>query len=376
MKFCVVSSDPLYKYLEKGEIKPRYWNPENIFDEVHVFSFCRRDIEPLEVQALAGDARLEIIPLGEPTVGGLFGQLRTVKAAINRIQPDLIRAHNPWHAGLLGVLAGASAGVPVVISLHTHYDARRRHEGGMFLRALRPFERFSISRAAEVWCVSNYLTDYATGMGAKNVSVIYNRVYAEQFTPAVAQRHSRPRILSVGRLDPPKDQECLIRAICGLEVDLVLVGDGENRHELESLAQDLNISESVHFVGSVPHREIQNHYGVADIFALATHYEGFCIPILEAMAAGLPVVASDTQPLTEILGGTGLVVDHDPDAFRAAFQRLIDDANLAGELATRARQRAAYLDGSEMERREASLYRRVIEDHRQATGARSGKWRR
>ena len=76
MKFCVFSSDPLYKYHQKGEIKARYWNPEELFDEVCVFTFCDQDIAPEKVQALVGRARLCIVPLGYPSPLRLWGQRR------------------------------------------------------------------------------------------------------------------------------------------------------------------------------------------------------------------------------------------------------------------------------------------------------------
>ena len=361
MRFCVFSSDPLYKYYEKGEIKPRYWNPGDIFDEVWVFSFCDRDIEPEKVQELVGRARLRIIPIGFPHPLRLWGQYRRAVEALCQARPDLIRVHNPWHAGFIGVRAARKLGIPVVLSLHTHYGARRRWERRWLLEALRLFEYYSIRRADCVLCVSEYLKGYARQMGAREVEVIYNRVYAEQFKCARQPSGKRPVILSVGRLDPPKDQECLIRAIQGLEeAELVLVGEGENRQRLERLAAELGVGDRVRFAGAVPYRRIQDYYARADIFAMATYYEGFCIPVLEAMASGLPAVVCDTNPLPEILGGTGLVVPHSPVDFRQGLARFMADPEEAQALGGRARARAEALDGALMERREAELYCRLI----------------
>ena len=360
MKFGVLSSDPLYKYHEKGEIKRRYWNPEEIFDEVYVFSFCERDIEPAKVQELVGRARLEIIPIGAPHPLRLWGQYRRVRQALAEIRPDVVRAHNPWHAGVIGVRAGRALGIPVVLSLHTHYGARRRWERRFILHLLWLFERYSIPRADRILCVSHYLREYARKMGAKEIEVIYNRVYSSQFNLPHRGHNQRPLILSVGRLDPPKDQECLIRAIQGLDVDLELIGDGVNRPGLENLVAELGLGDRVRFEGAVPHRDIQERYARADLFALATHYEGFCIPVLEAMAAGLPIVVSNTPPLPEVLGDTGRVVDLEPESFRNAFVELFGHPCRAAELARRARKRAQSLDGSLMEAREAALYRSLL----------------
>ena len=320
MNFCVFSSDPLYKYYDKGEIKPRYWNPEDLFDEVYVFSFCDRDIEPDKVQALVGSARLEIVPIGYPAPQWLWRQRRRALAHLRDIAPHLVRVHNPWHAGVVGLGAARQLAIPSILSLHTHYGTRRRWERRWLLRALWLFERYSVSRADVVLCVSHYLEDYARQMGAREVEVIYNRVYHEQFqVQGTANR--RPVILSVGRLDPPKDQACLIRALVGLEAELHLVGEGVNRPQLEALARDLGVAEWVRFIGSVPHAQIQHCYAEAEFFALATHYEGFGMPVLEAMAAGLPTAVSCTEPLPEILGGQGWVVKHAPEAFHQVFKQ-------------------------------------------------------
>ena len=360
MKFCVFSSDPLYKYYEKGEIKERYWNPEGLFEEVCVFSFCDRDIKADKVQALVGSAKLEIIPIGYPVPHRLWGQYRQAARQMQAIGPAIVRVHNPWHAGLVGIAAARKYGIPTVLSLHTHYDARRRWEKRLLLQALRLFELYSVSRADVVLCVSHYLEGYARKMGARSIEVIYNRVYADQFHHNQQAAERRPIILSVGRLDPPKDQACLIRALAGLDAELLLVGDGENRAYLEGIVEELALVDRVHFVGSVAHAKIQDYYADADIFALATHYEGFGMPVLEAMAASLPVVVCTTEPLPEILGGQGLVVEHDPDAFHHAFAELLADRARARALGRGARGRAEALDGRLMEAREAELYLSLI----------------
>jgi glycosyltransferase involved in cell wall biosynthesis len=386
MKFCVFSSDPLYKYYEKGEIKQRYWNPLDLFDEVCVFSFCQQDIDADKVQNLVGRARLEIVPLGVPGLASVPRQYRQVLRHLRRMRPDVMRVHNPWHAGLIGVTAARRLGIPVVLSLHTHYDARRRWERRPLLHLLRLIERWVVPRADVVWCVSHYLKGYAEAMQARRIEVIYNRVYTKQFSsghlnsmqassePSQADAanskpvHDKklagrrlPVILSVARLDPPKDQACLIEAVRGLEVELVLVGDGENRAQLQEQVRGWDMQEQVRFVGPVPHSRVAEYYAKADIFALATHYEGFGIPVLEAMAAGLPVVASQTQPLPELLGGTGWEVPTTAAGFRQAFEAILaapDKARRRGELA---RQRALELDGELVENQEAALYRRMAD---------------
>ena len=366
-RLVVFPNDPIYKYYEKGEIKPRYYNPGNLFDEVHFISLCDKDIEPEKVQVLVGDAELHIHATGRPSGLTLPFFPRKVVPLVQAISPHLIRGYGAFQAGMLAVNAGRKIGIPTVISLHNDYDAARQYSRQVSLHLARLLEYYAIGQADKVICVSNYLVRRAKRYGARDIAVIYNKVYVEQFRPPDGAKPERlsekPTVLSVGRLDPQKYQECLIRAICDLDVTLVLIGDGILYDKLRKLAQQLGVAERVMFIKSVPNQEIPRYYWAADVFAMATHYEGFCIPVLEAMAAGLPVVVCDTEPLPEILGDTGLVVDKTPEAFREAFVRLLADPGLREELGAQARARAVELDGEVMEQREYELYQELVRAH-------------
>lgn len=128
--------------------------------------------------------------------------------------------------------------------------------------------------------------------------------------------------------------------------------------------RDLDLEDRVEFIRQVANSGIAGHYRQADIYAMATHYEGLCIPVLEAMAAGLPIVASTTGPIPEVLGGTGLLVDNKPVAFTRALQILQNDAQWREDMGAAARQRAEVVNGVQMEEREKHLYR-VMMDRRQ-----------
>lgn len=166
------------------------------------------------------------------------------------------------------------------------------------------------------------------------------------------------------RLDRAKFPECLIEAIAPLDARLLLIGQGELEGALHRLIAKLGVGDRVEFIPQVPNSEIQTYYQQADVFAMATHYEGFCIPVLEAMAAGLPVVASSTAPIPEVLGDTGLIVNNEPAAFTRALASLQQDPEHCRVLGAAARKRAEDLDGKFMEEREAKLYE-VLMDGRQ-----------
>lgn len=361
-RLVVIPADPIYKYVDKGEIKARYWNPRGLFDEVHIISLAERDVVADTVRELVGDARLFIHPVGRPTVLTLWAYYRKIKKIIAAICPHIIRAHGPWHTGSLAVYAGRSLKIPTVVSVHSDRDAQRRHEPSLLLHMVRPLENYTLRNASVVICVSDYLHDYAHKHGARRTYTVYNKVYCDIFAQKAVEPRGRPlKILSVMRLDRAKFPECLIQAIVPLDVQLKLIGQGELEPALKRQVAELGIGSRVEFLRQVPNREIYAHYQEADVFAMATHYEGFCIPILEAMAASLPIIASDTGPIPEVLAGTGMVVEKTPAAFTRALAELAVDPTLRAQLGERARQRALQVDGMQMEERERHLYEVLID---------------
>ena len=361
-KLLVFLTDSLKAFYDKGEVKPRYYNPGNIFYEVHFVSPARREIRLQDVQCLTGDARMVVYPLGPFYFISSFIPFGRLANLVRVIKPDVIRAYDPGFRGSLAVFWGKRLGVPSVISVHADLDDQRRHENRPILQARKLLEHFSLKRADAVICVSRYLESYASKYGAKDIAVIPNKVNTEQFAGNNDCHSQRLRktdgitILSVGRLVKQKYQECLIRAIQNLNVRLILIGDGVLRDHLKRMVRNLHLEGRVEFIRAVPHEEIPRYYHAADIFAIATHYEGFCIPVLEAMAAKLPVVASRIGPIEEIVGDAGFLVENRPEAFAGVLEKLVRDPRLRMHMGERARMRALTMDGHLMEEKEKVLY--------------------
>tara|TARA_Y100001978_G_scaffold121598_1_gene108491 strand:- start:682 stop:1827 length:1146 start_codon:yes stop_codon:yes gene_type:complete len=360
-RLAVIPADPLYKYVEKGEIKARYWNPCNFFDEVHIISLSKWDVRAEVVQTLVGDARLVIHPIGRPSMMTLPIYFSKIKKLVRAIRPDVVRAHGPWHTGSLAVYAGRSLGIPSIVSIHSNRDEQRRVEPSLLLKMVLPLENYALTNASVVFCVSDYLHAYASRHGATRTFTVYNKVYAERFdTERSYERRGSLKALSVMRLDRAKYPECLLEAIAPLDIHLTLIGQGELEDALRRQTSQLGIANRVEFIKQVPNSEIQAYYDRADVFLMATHYEGFCIPVLEAMAAGLPVIASNTGPIPEVLGGTGLVVKKAPEAFSESLSKLADDRGRRASMGRAARERALQIDGPIMEKRECAIYMALL----------------
>jgi len=356
MTLLVFLTDALRTFEEKGEVKPRYYNPGNLFSEVHFVSPANEDLGSERLQCLVGEARMMVHPMGASYGAAGFPPFRRLGALVKAVSPDVIRAYDPGLRGSLAVFWARRLGVPSVISVHADLDDQRRYEQRPLHDVRKLLERYALPRADAVVCVSRYLEPYAKRYGARRPVVIYNRVYPEQFQMRRNGRRDGLTVLCIGRLVRQKYQACLIQAVRHLEARLILIGRGGLRGDLQRLASELGMAERVDFIDAVPHAEIGRYYGDADVFAIATHYEGFCMPVLEAMAAGLPVVASRIGPIEEIVGDAGLLVDNTPESFASALERLARDPDLRRQLGKRARARAMTMDGRVMEERERALY--------------------
>jgi len=145
----------------------------------------------------------------------------------------------------------------------------------------------------------------------------------------------------------------------------MLVGEGPERSALEELARRLGISKRVRFAGRREQEDVVGLLHLADVFVLPSYYEGFGVALLEAQAAGLPVVAAEVGGVREVLDGgrTGLLVPPaDPEALAEAVGRVLNDRSLADRLARAGRERVAReFPVERMVERYEALYRRALE---------------
>lgn len=149
-------------------------------------------------------------------------------------------------------------------------------------------------------------------------------------------------VLNIGRLSRQKGQDTLLRAIAALpDVRLVVTGDGELMEETQQLAQSLGIRDRVEFTGEVPGDRVATLLRGADVFAFPSRWETFGLAVVEAAAAGLPIVASDLDVLKEVLmtpeasAAAVFVPADDASAFASEIGRVLQDGDLAAELGRR-----------------------------------------
>jgi glycosyltransferase involved in cell wall biosynthesis len=249
---------------------------------------------------------------------------------VRELQPDVVHCHTS-KAGLVGRLVAHRRNVPSVYTAHTWAFV----EGNSRARvvATSAIERWSARRTTAIVDVSEWNRDAALSKGVGDPhqhTVVHNGV---AWTPRREPRpwSDAPLAVVPARLVKQKDHATLLRAVARLDVPLRVrcYGEGPLRHELEELSRSLGTAHRVDFAGNVDRDAM---WADADLMVLPTHFEGFPITILEAMRAGVPVVASGVGGVPEAVehGRTGLVVPPgDAGRLAAAIAALVAEPGRA-----------------------------------------------
>ena len=290
---------------------------------------------------------------------------RELTAALHDLSPDLVSTHTA-KAGWLGRAACARLGLATIYTPHGWSIGNRvsAAAGTVFTLAEKAAARWS----AAIICVSESEKRLALSKGVApedKLCVVHNGVHDVD-----ASLHAQPeiapvRLCSVARFESPKDHATLLRALAAIGSpawELDLVGDGPLEMSMRALAAELGIAAKVHFLGY--QRNPAATLAAAQLFVLSSRSEGFPRSILEALRAGLPVVASDVGGIKEAVepGRNGLLVSPGrPRELSAALRSLLDDSSRRVQMGRAAR--AAYQARFRIEcliRNTASVYARVL----------------
>ncbi len=217
-------------------------------------------------------------------------------------------------------------------------------ESNLSGRILRKLQKWSFKNADLVHVISQSLADGAKKLGSRNIVVIPNGVDSRLFKPMdkdkLRKRYGIPAgekiVISVARLNPVKGVDHLIKAIALVEermpnLRLVVIGDGEQREELERLINQLRIDSKVQLLGFLPHQQISEYLNISDVFILSSRHEGLGIALIEAMACGVPVIGSRVDGIVDIIdeGKNGILVPSgDAKVLAEGIERLLQDENL------------------------------------------------
>ena len=215
---------------------------------------------------------------------------------------------------------------------------------GLRIEALKTLRSFCARRADVMIVPSCYLARAVANWGVteNKTIVIYNAVDLPSSSPCAIPLSTRFKLVTVGRLVPWKQIDHLIEALAGCgEAGLVIVGDGPERTRLEGLVRDRQLVDRVYFAGQRSKQETSALMAACDLFVLNSTYEGFPHAVLEAMCAGLPVVATAVGGTPELVrdGENGLLISPDVDgALAKTLMKLVTSSEERQRLAAGAQQ--------------------------------------
>jgi glycosyltransferase involved in cell wall biosynthesis len=340
----VIIPDRVSDFVNKGEVIDRYYNPGNLFDEVHIV--MTNDDKPSYdlMQKMSGNARLTLHNLPDsrktfvPTLGWrpwlLDGWTDKAIELARTIRPALIRCHG----ALLNAFAAArikkELGIPYVVSLHINPDEDVRGRAQSLAKRLvtwaqQDVERIALSNADLVMPVYQPIVPYLRRMGISRYEVCYNSLNPTNLRKKDDYRiHDPVRVISVGRQFKEKNPDNLIRAVMLLQnVRLTLVGDGAYHAHLRQVAQDCNAGDRIEFIASLPNDELCRRLPGFDIFATHSEYWEISKSVLEPLLTGLPVIINRRlgEPVPELTDDICMLVANSVEGYRAAIGRLIAD---------------------------------------------------
>ncbi len=293
-------------------------------------------------------------PLSNPLRARLGARLRA-------FGPDVIHVHHPFWLGSLGLFMGRRLKIPVVYTYHTrleHYAHFVPLPGLLFRNLISHYliRRFA-NKCQGIVVPTSSAEEYLRVIGVSTKTLVqptgidFDR-YQQVEEGSVARLRARLGIaggetvlVSVSRLSAEKNIEFMLESLAGLvsrgttAFRLVLIGDGPARPRLIRLIEDLDLAGRVVLAGSVPPEEMPRHYRLGDVFVFASKSETQGMVILEAMSAGLPVVAVRSSGIADAVidGKNGFKTPEDHDAWATRVQSLIEDIELRTRLGVRAR---------------------------------------
>jgi glycosyltransferase involved in cell wall biosynthesis len=304
-----------------------------------------------------------------------------VSEALERFRPDLVHVVNPAVLGLGGIWLAKTRNLPLVASYHTHLPKYLEHYGmGMLEPLLWELLKAAHNQAELNLCTSTAMVDELAAKGIEHTALWQRGVDTELFRPELANPEMRQRLhgrhsdtgnllLYIGRLSAEKQIERILPVLEALpETRLALVGDGPHRQQLERVFEGTATT----FVGYLSGDALASAYASGDAFVFPSSTETLGLVLLEAMAAGCPVVGANRGGIPDIVtdGINGRLYEPDqPASLITAVQRLLGDQSSRSQLRQAARVEAERWGWAGATDQLRGYYRRVLEQRPLALAA-------
>jgi len=360
----------------------------------HSMDIFTRRSDPSTPEVTVLDERTRVIQVDAGPAQASKGSVRRYTAAFaDRVMHfqqasardyDLVHSHY-WLSGEVGSVLKGEWNVPHVVMFHTLGEAKNRHHASEREPAYRiSGERAIAQEADRIICAGEgekAMLVQAYGVAPQRIAVVPCGVDTLRFRPMKKARvrcrlglpENKRLVLFVGRIEPLKGIDVLLRAASQVDTPfrLLVVGgdakDVDRKGELAQLAQELGISRRVTFLDAVAHNELPLYYNAADVCVVPSYYESFGLVALEAMACGVPVVASRVGGLKETVedGRTGYLVPwRCPEPFAERLELLLSNDSLRRSHGREARASAERFRWSAVASRVEDVYHELVSEYR------------
>jgi len=360
---------------------------ENLMKQGHnVFIFAQSDNTYKDDEPFIFRYPSLPLPLGD--ISTAIPVSSFVDQLLPALKLDVIHTHHPILLGQTAARKATELDLPLVFTFHTqyweytHYVPFPQEAIQDFLKnAVHRWLREFMQKCQHIIIPSESLKDILIrdyGLHER-YSVIPTGTDLEPFQNADGKSlrskngwQEESVLISVGRLAPEKNWDTLVRAFAKVHekhagTRLVLIGDGAARSSLEALAAELGVAEQVTFTGALPFQEIPRYLKAADAFAFASVTETQGLVTIEAMAAGLPVVAVDGSGTRDIMehGKQGFLVENDPDALAKGIHKLLADPQRLKRLSNNALKKAKTFEVNQLGKQLLGVYEQAIQDKKE-----------
>lgn len=293
-------------------------------------------------------------PHYDPTIAGKLGEV------LKRLKPDIIHAHNIKKAYVY--LAAKKANVKrIVYTVHNMAWQEQGFAGGLF-----SYIMFHTGCMVPVGLSPKVTESIKQRYHLKSVPTVYNGTDLSRFSVKTEYTlHAEPSVLNVARLDAQKNHKRLIESFAIVsrqfpDAKLVIVGDGELQEALENQTKEAGLSEKVLFEGLQD--DIPKYIKDADVFCLSSDFEGMPMTLIEAMAAGMPIVSTNVGGVPDMLTNerSAILTGLDAAELADAVIRLLSNKDLRERIGKNAFKASQRFSHRHMAQKYISIYKKML----------------
>lgn len=358
-KLLIVASDHVSAWTDKGEVIDRYYNPGNLFDEIHLLLINNDRPDKEKIQRMSGTAKAFIHNYPEPArffTKTLGWQLPFITSwakgcvpLIKKIGPDVIRCHGAHLNSYIASLAKSELKIPYVVSLHINPDenfrkAAKNFKDRIIFNCLKKIEKIGLRKSDLVLPVYSPIVPYLKALGISHYKVCYNVLNDEHLLRKTNYNTTdKFKVVSIGRQFEQKDPSHLISALKNFpNIEITFIGGGEYHERLKKHASQEKVDHQVKFIKAVSNDELCESLHTYDFLAIHTEHFEISKVVLECFLVGLPVLLNyrvgDQVP--ELTDEICLRVENSVQGFKEGLERMISSEEFRQKLGKKAYETA------------------------------------